>query len=810
MIKDNLNFTEIGKFIGDTNVLTAMTIDLEETALKEVKATSTEAGLDNTPANECTEDAEQEKLWHCKWNEVEVQPTESISVAILATDQKGNKASKTISKLLTKDSSAPQIDFFGTERQFEDKNFVRDGSQRILLRVREQGAGIDEDGIRANLLALGKGTSEPPTSCEQTETTFNCFWETSQSGLSGTLRVGLSKFQDKVGNQGTTPEIELVADNNGPLVEKVAVFGLSDVGEKDYFQSNDVLKVKLKVVETYGLLILLNLNGLVLDVETKFPESELTSGLGPGWMAFTNDDCIQEEGKWNCDLETLPIKSGPDSSAQLEIRVRDTAGNDAQEWPETARNAKSFQRRNDGSAEYKFDLLGLSEENAPNFWEVASGYPKVLIPFVDLDTVDLTAARMPVEVKLKTAHANARVLKVELAGCEGIVPSETKNVTMTAPALSRTLMYGGTTTESGKNSKPIIVLEFAPFNGKEHFGITQTAGEEKFVPREAKYQCQLRIFTQLDKVAIRHPELQEVDVTVQFAFSQLGALDENLKARVDEIKNEALFVIPDKLKSLTTVLEWVRFLLSIANIIRDVNILINIVNAGGDSWRAAIITTPIAQSICAGAQKTKTPLWGFLEYIQVPLEVLTCNPDPSNLGWYGKYQKGVLLNYNLFSGRGLAGFPAQSLYENLYTSAIGLCLPGIIYNLEKYRQVRCREIICLQREVPQGIATVSACEELGSQLKCEYVLGPLLQLTPLNILQEVVEWIKSYFESPIGLIRVGLMAGCTLSCPVSNAGTVTCDIVAFVIKAGDIVDTAYGAFQSHPQVTSNPYCSQIE
>ena len=83
----------------------------------------------------------------------------------------------------------------------------------------------------------------------------------------------------------------------------------------------------LRVSESGGLRVLVNVNDLVLDAETKYPENEFIDE--DGWQIFTEENCVREEGRWECILETDAIKSGPDPSVDVEMRVQDTAGNDA-------------------------------------------------------------------------------------------------------------------------------------------------------------------------------------------------------------------------------------------------------------------------------------------------------------------------------------------------------------------------------------------------------------------------------------------------------------------------------------------------
>ena len=150
-----------------------------------------------------------------------------------------------------------------------------------------------------------------------------------------------------------------------------------------------------------------------MDAETKYLETELTRDLNPrdGWQIFNQDSCQKIEGRWECEIITDPIKSGPENGVDLEIRIRDTAGNDASLWPPTARNAERFSGRNNDDAEYVFNLLGLTEEENPDYWE--AGRVRALAD-VDLDTTELIYTRAPVKITLNSDNSQAKIRAVEI------------------------------------------------------------------------------------------------------------------------------------------------------------------------------------------------------------------------------------------------------------------------------------------------------------------------------------------------------------------------------------------------------------
>ncbi len=799
VIQDDLNLTRFGKFIGEFTGKTNIVVNVIEASVPSVIAYSEQADLNGNKA-ECDADDETDNLWHCLWEDVNVKPESTVKILVIATDEYGNKAEKTISKTLVVDKSAPKIKFFGTRRVFEEKSYLKDGEIKLILTAEDDGAGISQEGIQANLGVFGLSNYEEPTECTENEGALECYWEFDSGSVGeGVFTFGLSKFEDKVGNAGIAPEYEFFADNTGPKVEKIEVYGFSAAGDKDYFQSNDILKIVLTVSESSGLNVLVNANDLIMDAETKFPESEYIDEAG--WQRFTEDSCKKEGGFWECVLETEAIKSGPDPSAKLEIKVQDTAGNDAIEWKREPKNVKSGTEGN-----YRIDLAGLSTEDNPDFWEVQQVTPLGgASAFVDLDTTPLTYARLPFNVKLETTNSNVEALNIEIIGCSTAEEmnsaaessaKEVKTETPTgaavaagsaAPIISRNLLYGGSTPEGDMTPTPSVILEFEPFDGRSLFSISQSGVE--FVKQEVEYVCQLKIFSRVGKNAVKAPELQDVVITVPFAFSTLGAEDENLAQKIEQAREEAETTLFELIGVLAKILKWINYLINVYQLVVSAIEIVTTAQAGFETLRETE-AQPIAIAMCFGMNSASKSVSQALEIPNKIINVLTCQPD-SSFGWYGTWQKYVTDYYNLALNEALGSsekryLPALDIRQNLYLSIAGLCLPGIIQNVDKYRQIKCRKIACLENEVAAGLATINMCDEQESLLTCKYFLGELWYVFPLSqFWDKTIGALYQAFKDPLAITHTLTIVTCGLICVVSNTLYSTCKYLYFI---WDIVD----------------------
>ena len=99
--------------------------------------------------------------------------------------------------------------------------------------------------------------------------------------------------------------------------------------------------------------------------------------------------------------------------------------------------------------------------------------------------------------------------------------------------------------------------------------------------------------------------------------------------------------------------------------------------------------------------------------------------------------------------------------ESIVMSVLTLCIPGIIYNLNKLRQIECMYVTCLEDYAKQGLP-VKACEDQRSYATCKYWWGEIFQLLPFTgLINAFVGLIKRALSSPYGFIDIVLGYTCT-------------------------------------------------
>jgi len=807
-ISSTMNLTTFGEYIPPFPKRTDIIIDIEEsTPLVSISAASENAEISSViPV--CN--GIGGNLLRCIWSNVLVQPVSPVVIKVAAKDSKGNTAEQDVHSVdLQSDTQAPQIVGFGSTGKYLDSYYVNNEQNTIILEVSDQGSGVDLGSISANLGSLGGSQTASPDECELLDNgNYLCLWKTSgRIGSNGdTLRISLNDLKDIAGNQADLPDISLIVDATKSVVEKLSAFGISEIGAKDYFQSGDLLQITATIKEKTGFKFKINVNDLISGPSAAYPEAENNQA---GWVTFSNEVCDEVEPEtWDCSFVVeKPLLAK--TNAEISFQLVDSAGNLADSWVA----GSNLKLSSASSGLYHFDILGVSEEG--QYWSVGKSDVKQTLNFIDLDTVGLTYTRMPLQITFRAANPSARMLRLQALDCS---PAEGQD---DAPEVSRTLFYGGSF-PAGKEG-PVttnLILEFSPLDD-----ISSIVGsKESFTSKDFSYVCRFNVYSRAGKEAIRIPEVEEVPVTVNFAYSSLGSVDENLAKKITEIRENDFYEFADAMRYVTEALDWIKYISSILNVVNSVLQIFDIFSsatvAAANVAEDSVITSSagtVLRGTCLAVQEGETTSLEFIETIQTIIQVLNCNPNIADkgvsdvLGWYGAWQQTVLDVYNGATG-GIIGMPqSTSLYDNIYVSSIGLCVPGILYNLQKLQEIHCRKIICYGREVPQGIATVESCDQLYDSQVCQYVTGPVFELTPLNFGSLLSDLIKKIFEDPVGLL---ISAASALACDTfcydkatGGTGLWVCKTVTVIDKLFDIINTIASAVKATPSVTGSPYCS---
>ncbi|MBI4139779.1 hypothetical protein HY483_02340 [Candidatus Woesearchaeota archaeon] len=178
-------------------------------------------------------------------------------------------------------------------------------------------------------------------------------------------------------------------------------------------------------------------------------------------------------------------------------------------------------------------------------------------------------------------------------------------------------------------------------------------------------------------------------------------------------------------------------------------------------------------------------------YVDKACAVVTCKGSAENLPWY--YGGGTADIGGIASGMDSVRNRAQSIAEifspkdpnkkfdtfgtdadiknSIILSAVRLCIPGIIHNLDKYNQIQCEYARCLVEDVPRKNQPSRVCRMAKQSATCSLVIGEAYSILPLRVWDDLMNKITKLFYAP-GPVFIQQAVGklCSTSCEQAKTG----------------------------------------
>ena len=140
-------------------------------------------------------------------------------------------------------------------------------------------------------------------------------------------------------------------------------------------------------------------------------------------------------------------------------------------------------------------------------------------------------------------------------------------------------------------------------------------------------------------------------------------------------------------------------------------------------------------------------------------------------GWLGKWQQLGAGALNEIGGGFIKEWtgkdPAEYMNpkDSIVVAGLTACIPGIIYGIDKYRQIQCMYADCLKTGVGEQGLPVFVCEDQKDYATCKYVVGEVFKAFPFTALfSHYINLIKDMLSNPFKIVGAGLAAGCSAMC----------------------------------------------
>lgn len=705
------------------------------------------------------------------WTDVPINKVSPCEFSIRAADTFGNTLSKTLSCSITSDVSPPVFQSFSTGfAQADGKSLL--GTQGVIsVRFTESAmaranAYLDVSGFSGSTMKADK--------CVQEGADWVCSWKIDAGRPSGEYSVSLlPTTADDLGNLlGNQYPFTFVYDAELPTVGE-PVFTPQHIGQ-DYGQkvvNGDVLTFTFEVT----------------DVAVAMANFE-----GIGGNADVRGDCTaDEEEKTHCSFTDAVGKSGSFETKIL-FSFQDAAGNTVDK-------------------EYPIEGFGLLDEANPNYWT-----SKVTC---SPSTIDRTVAPLiatDVYCKIKLVSSNDKV--------------EVANVVM-----------GPTDECTGDLDGSVSSLELINngFGSDEPY-LHATLAVREYPERKLSLTCPVMVFTKVGDGFTQNPEMEPVTVSVQFGESKMSslstAIDSKVQNAVDSAEKMSKYL--STFKKIDDIAQKVCMIRGVIwDVVGALEIVIGVLGVAATALSGDPLTEAAANavksihgSLCSGVKEPLQSvlggeLGGAVAGIDANVLKPMCDLANCQLTDFG--------NLNGNSGeKDASGKATQSdaqkqsasttetinnianIKESLVLSVATLCVPGIIYNLDKYRQIQCRYAVCLKRDVSESGVPISVCDDEKAYLTCLFVWTQAFALVPYSkILGQYVNMAKDILSNPFALLATLTGLACKNQCQgAASTGLLYtfCSLAGVVNVLGTVIGDVQAVIKPETWSLGQGSCDELD
>jgi len=762
-------------FFGTSPTPATVKVDITDTNLDDNSVYADLSNLGNlgTVKGNCNETNADTTT--CYWP-ISLDPgSEGIkTITINASDDSGNDAQITTAKNLELDNEGPIVLSISTGNTFDGEMFAKLNGNTFTALLRDT-----EIGIRSEDIKLHTGsTVNAADSCELVIDTFQCtFDDISLTSGKQTAFIDTDSA-DRIGNSVQEKfSREIIVDSSKPKLLKLVIknIGGTSAAFENFTKTGDKLLVEAAIEDD-----------ALQSASADFSRFILNSGN------VSADTCIKtSDDVFVCSWTTSSIDIEGFIDDFIRFEFTDIAGNKL-------------------SVMQSHIVFGVSGETAPDFFEHEVHCSPGLL---DRETLSLIEQRAYCQVSLSPkslvdsvgTFEDLTTLSIDLKECDGDV-------------------------------SPIESFEL--FNND--FGSTEPFIKANFKKQEIKDDkleivCPIEIITKKGNDITTVPETENVQISFQFYNLPQGEFSDSVQKKIDD----AIDDVDNALKFVTWLKKAFFYAETGCQFVNIIGNLVGFYKVIADIWGTADVAT-------SGATTAERMFW----------EINTENIREKSLGEYKrlnafcgavnckfafeeKDEEGAVTGY-VFGGAGKILDKWNKGGENLLSSVTGGkivetytgkpygsyinpkdsivistltgCIPGIIHNIDKMRQIQCMYADCLETGVGQQGLPVFACEDQKDYATCKYVVGEVFKVVSFTaVFDHYINILKGTLRNPFQLLGIipGYLCMTTakspepFSYPVCAGAKIANFIGKTVTELTSIIDAEFFKLQ-------NDYCDEFD
>ena len=705
----------------------------------------------------------------CKWL-IDLNPGKPgpKSVTINVADNSGNKETVTVTKQLGFSDKGPVVKSLATITSTEEKVFGKTSGNTVIAMFEEP------DGLAADEVFLHVDNAIPAGSCTR-EFDWKCTWE-DVNFAAGEMSIQ-TDTTDILGNPvAEASHVDLVIDKSTPVLRSLNITAVGGIAQafEGFAKIGDKIAVQANLTEEN-------------DVIAFADFSKFITGATKVAGSCQRIQADEHTCSWVSDSINL------EATDSIAFNFSDNAGNSL-------------------TAARQFKTFGLENATVPDFWEnTVSCSPKA----IDRQLGPLINQRVYCTVLLTSK-------------------SKTKPVS--------TVFIG----DASCASEQSLVQNVETFNAKA--GSTSpvlkiTLKKDDFKTNNATISCSMSIFSKVGSTSTitQNPEIENVRIDLQFSSLPLGELSEGVQEKIKAAKDDTKGIL-SMMTSLNKLMHIARKICQLFGIIYNIIAIYHTITILLSAKTDISCTSILGVAVCPLLYSTKTKTCFEKERLKESTDkgysltgnkfckFVNCQWAPGILGqWQGNMAKRInelpgseylpRTEYRTQSGQNVkdeltSGFARYyNIQSSLIASTAFACIPGIVYNLDKYRQIKCLYADCLENAVGKEGLPVTACEDEKAYATCKYVTGEAFAVIPYTaVLDYFIRLIKNALSNPFGVIGVGVSAYCYSACsagaPASTTVYTTCATVRLLSTMGEVLGNVKNIIDEGFTIRQD-YCSRL-
>ncbi len=683
-------------------------------------------------------------FYHCTLKNQKIKISKTSATAIFyVSDNYGGLGTASIEKTFTIDNTKPNaVQIVSGRVSSTGKSYIKDGLNKISIKV-------DKNNFETRRVYFKVGSNGPfrVINCTDSEcfayVPLKCESGSSIDVFITTMNADYS--QDDAGNKMPSFSATMYCDNSKPEFLKAVIFGNYKVGEASLIVSGSQLTIISEIADAYT--------------------DEITAYAFLDRLKNSSEkaSCAKvSEGKFNCTWVVPNIIEGY-YTANIKMNFTDVAGNIAEK-------------------QQSVQVLGFKSDNlTPSSLAIyqGGGFPSS-INRVALDLALLNGIQYPIYAKytLTATSSNVKVLYQQVEDC----------------------YYKGT---DGKLQDASIAFSdikvhdpYLDVGNVNRLDLTFDAIDVNALHDSFTIFCNISAYVQEGNNVYRKPQILVTESTFTLKNSKLGEPGQAFVDKIKEVENRANSTTYQWIGKLNS---WITTLQSIC----DVKQYLDMADQAGVAIKLVGMVT---QSIDGGAtkntgaflsnsvQKADGFLWNSkggkgTGILSEACMFATCSlPFQEDLKkfWDFETKLGITAVTDKIGksqwvpDETMMKLSESNLKNSMAMSTLTLCLPGMVYNANKYRQIECQYLLCLKEQSVLGL-DVSICEQEKSTKQCSILVGEAFELPFMRLGKNFATGVSSVAKFGIskGLTKiVDMIMSKVFACadPTSDISTALCQI----------------------------------